>query len=62
MRPLFSQFMLIIDEPKQVTPVMEQQAVLLVGETSVVFLINFQIRTTQQQSGDVGEQVGAVVA
>ena len=48
LRLLDSQFMPIIDEPEQVTPVMEQQAVLLVGETLVVFPINFQIRTTQQ--------------
>ena len=57
-RLLDSQFIPIIDEPEQVTPVMEQQAVLLVGETSVVFPINIQIRTTQQHWGDVEVQFG----
>ena len=57
LRLLDSQFMPIIDEPEQVTPVMEQQAVLLVGETEVVFPINCQIRTTQQHWGDDKVQV-----
>lgn len=52
MRPLFSQFMPITDEPEHVTPAIEQQAVVLVGETVVVFPINCHIRTTQQHWGE----------
>ena len=61
-RLLDSQFIPIIDEPEQVTPVIEQQAVLLVGETSVLFPINFHDRTTQQHWGDDELQLGAVEA
>jgi hypothetical protein len=51
-RPWLFQFISFTKELEQVTPTMEQHALMFVGSIEVVFPISCQTRTTQQHCGD----------